>query len=244
MKLDELREKLRSAARPGDAEFLQGFFKTGPGQYGEGDVFIGVRVPVVRKLAKETDGLKMREVLSLLRSKYHEERLLALIILVRRFEWGTESERKEIFDIYLREKRWINNWDLVDVSAPKIVGAWLLDKPRKILGDLASSSNVWDRRIAVLSSFAFIRKGQFADSLQLCERLLQDKQDLIHKACGWMLRELGKRDRATLIKFLDEHAAHMPRTMLRYAIERLTPAERKRYLKGAACSRQGDSRAL
>jgi 3-methyladenine DNA glycosylase AlkD len=231
MKIDELKAGLRQAARPGDAEFLQRFFKTGPGQYGEGDVFIGVRVPATRTLAKQSDPLSLDEVLALLRSKYHEERLLALIILARRYERGSEAARKVVFEMYLRETKWINNWDLVDVSAPKIVGAWLLDKPREILYELAASKLLWDRRIAVLSTLAFIRKSQFADTVRLCEGMLGDKQDLMHKACGWMLREAGKMDAAVLKQFLDQHAPRMPRTMLRYAIERLTLSERKGYLE-------------
>jgi 3-methyladenine DNA glycosylase AlkD len=230
MKLTELKKALREAARPGDADFLKRFFKTGPGQYGEGDVFIGVRAPVFRKLAKDADELPMDDVLTLLASKYHEERTLALSILVHRFERGSEKERQEIFKIYLREKKGINNWDLVDISAPKIVGAWLLDKPREVLSELVDSKNIWDRRIAVLATLTFIRDGQFADTIQFCERLLGEKHDLMHKACGWMLREVGKRDEAVLRKFLDQHAARMPRTMLRYSIERLAPKDRQKYM--------------
>jgi 3-methyladenine DNA glycosylase AlkD len=230
MNLDEIKAALRQAARPGDAEFLLGFFKTAPGQYGEGDVFIGVRVPATRKLAKMSDALSRGDVLALLRSKFHEERLLALIILVRRFERGTPEAREEIFKTYLRERKWINNWDLVDVSAPKIVGAWLLDKSREVLYGLAASKVLWDRRIAVLSTLAFIRKGEHADTVRLCEGMLGEKQDLMHKACGWMLREMGKTNQAVLVKFLEAYAAKMPRTMLRYAIERFPAGERQKYL--------------
>ena len=230
MNVAELKMALRAAARPGDAEFLQRFFKTGRGEYGEGDVFIGVRVPVIRKLAAQGDALDSAQVLSLLQSQYHEERLLALVMLVRRFERGAAEERQQLFHLYLREVRWINNWDLVDVSAPNIVGAWLLDKPRDPLPALARSSGLWERRIAVVATFAFIRKQQYEDTLQLCEYLLGDRHDLIHKACGWMLREVGKRDLSPLTGFLDRHAARMPRTMLRYAIERLPTAQKQTYL--------------
>lgn len=231
MNVAELKTALRAAARPGDAEFLQRFFKTGPGEYGEGDVFIGVRVPAIRKLAAQSGALELARVLPLLQSQYHEERLLALVMLVRRFERGAAEERQQLFHLYLREVRWINNWDLVDVSAPNIVGAWLLDKPRDPLRALARSPGLWERRIAVVATFAFIRKHQYEDTLQLSEHLLGDRHDLIHKACGWMLREVGKRDLSALTNFLDRHADRMPRTMLRYAIERLPPAQRQAYLR-------------
>ena len=230
MMLNELKAALRAAAKPGAAEFLQGFFKTGAGEYGEGDVFIGVRVPALRTLSKEGDELALADILTLLHSQFHEERLLALMMLVRRFERGAAKQRESIFNLYLREARWINNWDLVDLSAPKIVGPWLVDHPRGILQELVQSANIWERRIAVVATYAFIRLGQFDDTLALCESLLLDRHDLIHKACGWMLREVGKRDESVLTGFLDRHASRMPRTMLRYAIERLPEAQRKAYL--------------
>lgn len=238
MTLDEIKAALRQAARPGDAEFLQRFFKTAPGEYGAGDVFLGVRVPAVRQLARRGDGLARAEVLQLLRSRFHEERLLALVLLVRRFERGTEPERQEVVDLYLREIQWVNNWDLVDVSAPTILGGWLLTRPRGLLNRLGRSPSLWERRIAVLATFALIRAGQYADTLRLCGRLLNDREDLMHKACGWMLREIGKRDRATLLEFLEAHVAVMPRTTLRYAIEHLSPAERKRWLARPWSSRR------
>lgn len=231
MKLNELRKALRAAARPGDAEILQWFFKTGPGEYGEGDRFLGVRVPAVRKLVRSSDRLKLADLLRLLHSEYHEERLLALLILVRRFERGDIDERQKIFALYLKETRYINNWDLVDLTAPKIVGAWLLDKPRDRLRKLARSKNLWERRIAVLATFAFIRAGEFEDTMELCRSLMRDPHDLMHKACGWMLREVGKRDEKTLTDFLDHHAPTMPRTMLRYAIERMPESKRRAYLE-------------
>lgn len=228
--LTEVRRQLHALGDAQDAKFLQGFFKTGPGQYGEGDIFLGIRVPATRRLARLAQHLPRNEVRQLLRAKYHEERLLALLILVRQFERGDEPARREIFELYLREHRWVNNWDLVDLSAPNIVGTWLLERPRPMLAEWAASENLWQRRIAVLATAAFIRRGQFADTLALCEQLLADKQDLMHKACGWMLREVGKRDEAVLKGFLKQHAARMPRTMLRYAIERLPEAERARWL--------------
>lgn len=228
--LAQIRRMLRAAARREDAVILQRFFKTGPGEYGEGDVFLGVRVPAARKLVRQTDGLRLAEVRTLLHSPFHEERLLALLVLVRRFERGEDEDRERLFDLYLRETRFINNWDLVDLSAPNIVGTWLLTRPRDILDALAGSGNLWERRIAVLATFAFIRAGQFDDGVRLCRRLLADKHDLMHKACGWMLREIGKRDVAVLEKFLEAHAAQMPRTMLRYAIERFPEKQRQAWL--------------
>jgi 3-methyladenine DNA glycosylase AlkD len=229
--LNTLRRSLREAADPARATLLQRFFKTGPGQYGEGDVFLGLRVPAIRSVARQGDGLTPTEAKTLLGSRYHEERLLALLILVRCFQRGDAATRQQIFDLYLANTRCINNWDLVDLSAPKIVGAWLLGNDRAVLDELSLSANLWERRIAVLATFAFIAQGQFDDSLRLCRRLLTDRHDLMHKACGWMLREIGKRDEGALEQFLAAHAAQMPRTMLRYAIERMPPAQRKIWLE-------------
>lgn len=228
--LEAIRQLLRASARPGDATFLQRFFKAGPGQYGEGDRFLGVRVPATRQVASQSDGLSLDEVQALLHSEWHEERLLALLILVRRFEHGDLARRQQIYRLYLRQTQFINNWDLVDLSAPNIVGAWLLDRPRSALDPLARSPNLWERRIAVLATLAFIRRREFADTLRLCERLLDDMHDLMHKACGWMLREVGKRDTRVLEGFLERHATRMPRTMLRYAIEKLLEPQRKAWL--------------
>lgn len=227
--LESARRMLRQTASPKDAAFLSGFFKTGPGQYGEGDLFLGVRVPASRKVARAAAALGMDDTRALLHSPYHEERLLALLILVRQFERGRAEDRRRVFDFYLSETRHINNWDLVDLSAPGIVGAWLLDQPNAgaRLDALAKSASLWERRIGVLATLAFIRKGRFSDTLRLCQTLLGDREDLMHKACGWMLRETGKRDEAVLEGFLEAHAAQMPRTMLRYAIERLAPARRQ-----------------
>lgn len=226
----QIRRLLRATAQPARAKLLQRFFKTGPGEYGQGDRFLGLRVPVIRRVVRESDGLPLAGVVELLRAQYHEERLLAILILVRRFERGSPEERKSLFGIYLTHRQFVNNWDLVDLSAPRILGAWLLDRPRGLLDELARSGNVWERRMAVLATFAFIRAGQFDDGLRLAEGLLGDRHDLIHKACGWMLREAGKRDRQVLTAFLEKHAARMPRTMLRYAIEKLPPHERNRWL--------------
>ena len=229
-KLRELRKRLRRFASARDAQFLQHFFKTGPGEYGEGDQFIGVRVPAVRRLVCEFRGLALADTCELLHSPTHEERLLALLILVDAYERGDESERAAIFRLYLDNTAHINNWDLVDGSAPGIVGRHLEARPRKILFKLAGSPDVWKRRIAVLAAFHFIRRNEFAEILRLAEMLLLDRHDLIHKAAGWMLREAGKRDVAILRGFLEQYAARMPRTMLRYSIEKLPATERRRWL--------------
>ena len=231
--LEAARRRLRAAASARDATFLQRFFKTGPGEYAEGDVFLGVRVPATRRVARQCAGLSEEATRALLRSKYHEERLLALVILVGRFERGPEEIRRRVFEVYLAETKHINNWDLVDVSAPAIVGGWLLERPRGVLDHLAGSASLWERRIAVLATLTFIRHGQFEDTLRLCRRLLEDREDLMHKACGWMLREAGKRDTAALEGFLEAHAVRMPRTMLRYAIERLPEGRRRAWLERA-----------
>jgi len=228
----KIEKRLKQMGDREDAKFLQGFFKTGPGQYGEGDIFLGIRVPVIRALAKEYKNLPSETVLSLLKSPYHEVRLFALICLVIKFPKSDEATQKKICGLYLANTAYINNWDLVDLSAPKIVGAYLSDKSRKPLYKLAKSKSLWERRIAVLATFWFIRDKQFEDSLRIAEILLTDKEDLIHKAVGWMLREIGKRDVKSAEVFLQKHCRTMPRTMLRYAIERFTPAKRKMYLEG------------
>jgi len=227
----ELRRRLRAAASAEDARILRRFFKTGPGEYGEGDLFLGVRVPALRRLVPETDALPHPDVLRLLRSRFHEERLLALLILARRFQRRGPAEQSRVIRSYLRHMRYINNWDLVDLSAPHIVGVWLLKRQRGLLDRLAASPRLWERRIAVVATLALIRQGQLADTLRLCARLLGDEEDLIHKACGWMLREAGKRDEAALEDFLRQHASRMPRTMLRYAIERFPEPRRLAWLR-------------
>lgn len=213
------------------AEISQRFFKTGKGQYGEGDVFIGVTVPDVRIVAKQYKDLSLEHIEKLLKSKIHEDRLLALLILVEQFKKGTEAQQKSIARFYLAQLDRVNNWDLVDLSADKILGAWLYERSRTPLYKLVRSKNLWERRVAIISTFYFIRHHDFKDTLRLAEMLLNDQHDLMHKAVGWMLREVGKRDEAVLLKFLDKHAIVMPRTALRYALERLPEAHRKYYLK-------------
>jgi 3-methyladenine DNA glycosylase AlkD len=222
--LNQLRRELRDAAEPERVPELQRLFKTGPGGYGEGDVFFGVRVPAVRFVARRHAGLSLEDLTNLLRSPVHEERLAALVILVRRYGRADEQQRQRIYDLYLANSPHVNSWDLVDVSAPHIVGACLLDRrgaERQVLERLASSPSVWERRIAIMATFAFVREGDCDETLRLARVLLDDEHDLIHKAVGWMLREVGKRDEELLVGFLQQHADDMPRTMLRYAIERL-----------------------
>jgi 3-methyladenine DNA glycosylase AlkD len=226
-----VQSRLRSLASPEVAAGLARFFKTGSGQYGEGDRFIGVKVPMIRKVAGEFRGMLLPEVECLLRSEIHEERLLALVILVGQFQKGEDATRKSIYDRYLANTECINNWDLVDVSAPKIVGGYLEDRSRRQLYRLAKSANLWERRISIIATGWFIRQDEFTDTLRIAQKLLADKEDLIHKAAGWMLREVGKRDVAALEEFLSEHCPVMPRTMLRYAIERLPAKKRLGYLK-------------
>jgi 3-methyladenine DNA glycosylase AlkD len=224
-------QKIRALANPGKAKILSGFFKTGPGQYGEGDKFLGVMVPQTRNIAQQFLELPLPELQKLIRSPWHEERLLGLIILVLRSKrCKTERERKTYFDFYIRQMRWINNWDLVDLTAVDVIGGYLWDKPTDILLKWVKSKRLWDRRVAVLATFYFIRKGRFDESLRLSEMLLKDEEDLMHKAVGWMLREMGKRDEKKLLAFLESHAAHMPRTMLRYSLEKLSEPQKRRYM--------------
>ena len=221
---------------------MQRYFKTAPGEYGAGDQFIGVRVPVLRRLAKEFRTLPRREVTALLRSPVHEERLLALLILVDACRRADETSRAAIFGLYLKNLAFVNNWDLVDSSAPHLVGRHLAQRPRAVLFRLARSKNLWQRRVAMLATFHFIRQDDFTDALRLAELLRDDEHDLMHKAVGWMLREIGKRSAAVLQKFLHQHAAFMPRTMLRYAIEKLPERERRRHLQAGKRSGRGKPR--
>jgi 3-methyladenine DNA glycosylase AlkD len=232
MRAKIIRMELEKLADPAKAKLLQRFFKTAPGQYGEGDIFLGITVPDLRALARQYYDLTPTDALSLLESKYHEERVLALLILIRLYEKGDEAAKKKIYELYLANTKFINNWDLVDASAPYIVGAFLMDKSRKALYALARSADLWERRISIIATARFIRNNQFADTLGISKLLLADRQDLIHKAVGWMLREVGKRDQAVEEQFLREHYKKMPRTMLRYAIERMPEAKRQAYLKG------------
>jgi 3-methyladenine DNA glycosylase AlkD len=233
MNLQKLRSDLKKLSDPIRAKVSQSFFKTGKGQYGEGDIFLGITVPVQRVLAKKYAGdLSLADLDKLIRSKIHEERLVALLVLVDIFQKSTILNHKsKIFQFYLSHTQWINNWDLVDLSAPKIVGAYLQDKPKTILYKLAKSKNLWEKRVAILATFDDIYHGKPEETIKIAQMLMGDSHDLIHKAVGWMLREMGKRcGKKTLINFLNQHNSHMPRTMLRYAIERLPEPQRKKYL--------------
>ena len=213
------------------------FFKCGPGEYGEGDIFLSVTVPAQRAIAREFRHLPLAEAEKLLVSAIHEERLTALFILVDRFTRGDPPLRKQIFALYMKRLRFINNWDLVDSSAPQIVGGWLADKRRTPLDRLARSKDLWSRRVAMLATFHGIYNGEHRDAIRIATILVNDDHDLIHKAVGWMLREVGKRASASALRaFLETHAATMPRTMLRYAIERLPPDERRRWMRAATRS--------
>lgn len=227
MTAQDLIRDLEKYSNTKDAEFLQRFFKTGKGQYGEGDIFIGVRMPACRIVAKKYMDLSLNELQKILDTKVHEQRMAALIILTLKYPKATNKH--EIYDFYLSNvyKGNINNWDLIDVTTPHIIGVYLFDKPRDILYDLARSQDIWQKRVSVLATFQFIKDGDASTSLELAEILLHDNHDLIQKAVGWMLREIGKRcDRAILLNFLNQHAHEMPRTMLRYSIEHL-PQEQK-----------------
>ena len=231
-RLNELRKKIKAISNPDIAKTMQWFFKTGKGDYGEGDIFTGLKVPTQRKLAQEFRDLSLTDLKILLNSPVHEERLISLLILVDKYEKGNEQEKEVIFSFYLKNRNGINNWDLVDLSAPKIIGKHLLKKDKSLLFKFALSKNLWDRRIAVLSTYEFIRNNDFAVTLQISEVLLHDEHDLIHKAAGWMLREIGKRDLQAEENFLKPHYKEMPRTMLRYAIEKFPETKRKKYLQG------------
>jgi 3-methyladenine DNA glycosylase AlkD len=234
MTAQEIQKRLQQFATRKKAKVLQGFFKTGPGEYGEGDVFLGVVVPDIRRVAREFQAAPLSEIKTLLASAIHEERLLSLLMLVHAFTKGDDAAKKKIYELYLKNTRYINNWDLVDLSAPNIVGAYLAGKSRKPLYTLAKSRDLWERRIAILSTFAFIKQNDHRDSLRIAAMLLNDDHDLIHKAIGWMLREVGKRDEAVEETFLKRYYKKMPRTMLRYAIERFPEGKRQRYLNGRA----------
>jgi 3-methyladenine DNA glycosylase AlkD len=232
MNVKQLRESLRRLGNPAIAEHSQRFFKTGKGEYGEGDRFLGIRVPVLRQYARQYLDLPVKQRLQLLHSSYHEERLCALLIMVLKYKRGSEDEREKIFQHYLSNTSYINNWDLVDSSAYHIVGVHLETRDRRILYELASSESLWERRIAIISTLHFIKTRQYEDTLNISLRLMDDTHDLIHKAVGWMLREVGNLDLAVEQAFLNEHYRRMPRTMLRYAIEKFPQKQRKAYLKG------------
>jgi 3-methyladenine DNA glycosylase AlkD len=231
LEADAIRSELRLAADPDKAKILMRFFKTGRGEYGEGDRFLGVVMPKVRRIVKSHRLASNEDILSLLHSGYHEERMTAILILVEQFRRSEEIQKKAIYDLYLANTAWINNWDLVDLTAPHIVGAWLFEKGGTVLKQLALSKNLWERRIAALATFYFIGRGECREALDIAELLLHDSHDLIHKAVGWMLREVGKRcSTEQECKFLDAYAATMPRTMLRYSIERFPERMRQKYL--------------
>ncbi|MCK9351485.1 MAG: DNA alkylation repair protein [Candidatus Paceibacterota bacterium] len=234
----ELQKEIRSHADPQKAALLMRFFKTGKGEYADGDLFLGIMVPVQRVIAKKFSDLSISDVEKLLHSKYHEERLIALFILIHQFEKGDAETKKKIFSLYLANTMHINNWDLIDLSAPKIIGEYLwktgsetrVRRDISLLKKIARSENLWERRIAVLATFQYIKYNSFVESLEIAEILVHDRHDLIHKAVGWMLREIGKRDQSVEEEFLKKHAGNMPRTMLRYAIERFPEEKRKEFL--------------
>ncbi len=230
--VSEIQRKLGLMADPQKATHLQRFFKTGPGEYAQGDLFRGIRVPELRKLAKRYQGIQLAQADELLRSAYHEDRLLALLLLVQMAGAGDEANRERVYRLYLKRTAHINNWDLVDTSAEHIIGAYLDTKPKTPLNRLARSASLWERRMAVMATFYYIKRGRFQHTLLLAGKLLDDPHDLIHKAVGWMLREVGKRDLQAAEEFLGKHCRHMPRTMLRYAIERFPEPKRQAYLSG------------
>lgn len=226
MSYSQVHFALQNQADPGRAESSRRFFKTGKGQYAEGDQFIGISMPDLRVFAKQFEALLHRDVLQLMMSPIHEERMLAVLILIRQYK----QNKQTVYRMYVDNLQYVNNWDLVDVSAHLIMGQHLMDQDKAILSDLASSKIMWSRRVAMVATWQFIRSNQFDWTIKIAEILLNDRHDLIHKAVGWMLREAGKRDQKILLSFLDQHAVHMPRTMLRYAIEKLPDMMRKNYL--------------
>ncbi|MDD4290134.1 MAG: DNA alkylation repair protein [Patescibacteria group bacterium] len=232
MTYKQVISELKSLEDKNQAKHLQRFFKTGPGQYGEGDVFLGIKVPIQRQIVKKYFNIPLKDAEKLLQSKIHEQRLVALLILVKKYETSkTDLDKKKIFDVYIKNKKHINSWDLVDLSAPNIVGTYLLNKDRKILYEFANSNHLWTKRIAMLACFTFIKNKETRDTLEIAKILLNDKHDLIHKAVGWMLRELGKRiSEEKEEEFLIKYYKKMPRTMLRYAIERFNDKKKKFYM--------------
>lgn len=234
--LNDLKKDLRKLEKPPEAKILQRFFKTGPGEYAEGDVFLGLKTDETRNVAKKYQDLSLPDLSQLLSSKIHEERVTAVMILNRQFSKKDLKEKKKIYQFYLANISGINNWDLVDGSAPTIVGGYLAvsGDSREVLYRFTVSEDLWERRIGMMATFFFIRKSQFEDALRIAERLLNDKEDLVHKAVGWMLREIGKKDFAAEERFLKKHYRQMPRTMLRYAIEKFPQQKRQAYLKSKA----------
>jgi len=227
--LEQLKEELYSLADPEKAELAKRFDKTGEGEYGENLKYLGINVPILRKVTKKYE-LNLKEIQELLNINNQDFKFVALVILEKKYR--KENNKKKIFNFYLQNTKNINNWGLVDISAYKIIGDFLFDKNKKVLYDLAESENLWERRIAIVSTFAFIRENKFEDTLAISELLLRDSHDLIHKAVGWMLREVGKRDEEMLKDFLKTHYDNIPRTTLRYAIEKFEENERKKWLRG------------
>ena len=237
--LDQIKRDLLQLGDPNRAKKLSGFFKTGKGQYGEGDLFLGIPVPEQRKVAKKYVDLSLNDLQELLNSKIHEHRFTALVILISKYRKAEKSGKEEVFSFYLKNTENINNWDLVDLSAPKIVGEYLVNKDKSILYKLAKSNSLWERRISILSTFKFIDTNDFEDALNISELLLHDNHDLIHKAVGWALREIGKRDQNVEERFLTKYCVQMPRTMLRYAIEKFDEEKRKFYLTQKKITKKG-----
>ena len=214
------------------AEHSQRFFKTGKGEYGYRDKFLGIRVPVLRKTAKLFQDISVTEIQKILKSEYHEVRLLSLLIMVGQYSKADKNKKEKIYNLYIKNTKYVNNWDLVDSSAHYIIGPWLIDKDRSILYEFVNSKSLWERRISIMSTFYFIKNGEFGDTLKLSEILINDSEDLIHKAVGWMLREVGSRNQEVEERFLKQHYNQMPRTMLRYSIEKFSKGRRHQYLKG------------
>lgn len=232
MSLNEIRSRVKNASDPRQAQILQRFFKTGPGQYGEGDVFAGLKVPVSRSIAKNYTGISFEDLSGLISSVIHEERLISLFILIAKYKKADNVLKERIYRFYIKHLKHVNNWDLVDLSAPNIIGTHLIDKDKDLLYSYAVSKNLWKRRIAIISTFTFIRNQDYFHTYAISDILINDKHDLIHKASGWMLRETGKRDYSLLEEYLIPRYNKMPRTMLRYAIERFPEKRRKEFLLG------------
>ena len=233
MSVAQIKTTLRSLADPSVAQHSQRFFKTGPGEYAEGDKFLGIRVPILRKQVVKNSGISIADAQKLITSKFHEERLFALLLLVYQYSKGSEPEKAEIYNFYLRNTAYINNWDLVDSSAYQIVGSYLQQRDKEILFTLSKSISMWERRISIISTYQFIKNNKYDTSFEISKILINDSEDLIHKAVGWMLREVGNRNPISERTFLNKHYKSMPRTMLRYAIEKFPEQERQKYLKGA-----------
>ncbi len=232
MTCSEIQNRLAKLANEERAQVLRGFFKTGPGQYAEGDIFLGITVPVLRSVAKECGKTTIKDSVRLLRSRVHEERLMALFLLIASFGKGDGRVKARIYHLYLENLQYVNNWDLVDLSAPNIAGAYLSDRSRRPLYNLARSTDLWERRASIVATLYFIRQDDLGETFTIARMLLNDEHDLIHKSVGWMLREAGKRDQLAEESFLKTHYRTMPRTMLRYAIERFPEKKRKSYLAG------------